>query len=165
MADLTELRQWHAMKAERLCRQAANLREATAGETHRKRAELKRQTDFHLAAVRALDMVPSTDDGQEWRVLVQRAEQTVSRDFGESDFDLIQRAMRPGRRVDTPTERPEDNICSLCGTLGYHRCEVAERENAASAIGGVETGGAAEPEWEHYPMEGIGMVRRRKATE
>jgi hypothetical protein len=32
-----------------------------------------------------------------WRVLVERAEQTVLRDFGESDFDLIQRAMRPRR--------------------------------------------------------------------
>ncbi len=38
-----------------------------------------------------------SNDGDLWAILVQRAEKAVIRTPGESDFDVIQRAMRPPR--------------------------------------------------------------------
>lgn len=61
-ADLDELRQWHAKKAERHIQSAAIVKAATAGELHRKRAELRRQAEFHLNAVRVIDADPRQVD-------------------------------------------------------------------------------------------------------
>jgi hypothetical protein len=52
---IDELRDWHIQKAKRYAVLALNVKAPTAGEVHRKRAELQRQAEFHSDAVHAID--------------------------------------------------------------------------------------------------------------
>lgn len=77
-----------------------NAMERAGQEAHPAKAGYAGKRKALLAHVRKLERKAALADelDQLWNVLVNRAEQTVFRIPGESEFDLIQRAMQ-GRRT------------------------------------------------------------------